>query len=211
MAPSRDSKHIIWLKSATSTNNELRQNKDNLDNLSIIAAIEQTRGRGQGDHTWFSSPGTNLTFSLLLRFPDGSPFALKASDMLLITQLTTLAIRDYLGSKGIVARVKWPNDIWVEDKKICGILIENILDGQMIRESIVGIGLNVNEQDWPEGLPNPVSMSQLSGERYNLELELEALHKEICRRYEQLGSTDGRICLDREFAEVMFKLREEQR
>lgn len=210
MAPSGDNKYIIWLKSATSTNYELRQNRDNLDNLSIIAAVEQTRGRGQGDHTWFSSPATNLTFSLLLRFPDNSPFSLKASDMLLITQLTTLAIRDYLGSKGITARVKWPNDIWVEDKKICGILIENILDGQMIRESIVGIGLNVNEQHWPAELPNPVSMSQLSGEHYELERELEELHINIRRRYEQLGSTDGRMGLDREFAEVMFKLREEQ-
>lgn len=210
MAPSRDTHGILWLKSATSTNYELRQIKEKLDNLSIVAAVEQTHGRGQGDHTWFSSPATNLTFSLLMRFPSDSPYSLKAAEMLLITQLTTLAIRDFLAGKGISARVKWPNDIWVKDRKICGILIENILDGAMISESIVGIGLNVNELDWPAELPNPVSMKELTGQEYVLEEELESLHKEICRRYEQLGSVDGRKGLEREFAEVMFRLREER-
>jgi len=209
MAPVSECLHILWLKSATSTNYELRAAKDRLDNLSIVAAVEQTKGRGQGNHSWFSSPGTNLTFSILMRFPGSGDFSLRAENMIVITEITTLAITDYLKSKGIPARIKWPNDIWVGDRKICGILIENILDGKHISESIVGIGLNVNEKDWPEELPNPVSMRELSGKEYSLQEELGILHKEICRRYLQSGSIDGRINLKSEFEKLMFKLREE--
>lgn len=211
MAPERKSLDIIWLKSATSTNYELRQRKDSLDNLSIIAAVEQTKGRGQGTHSWFSSPDTNLTFSILMRFPAEGSFSVDSSEMLLITEVSSLAVRDYLLDKAIEARIKWPNDIWVADKKICGILIENILDGKHIRESIVGIGLNVNEENWPPELPNPVSMRELTSERYELEKELPLLREKICRRFEQLGSQDGRMNLDSEFGKLMFKLHEEQR
>ena len=209
MAPVHERIDILWLKSATSTNYELRQRKDSLDNLSIIAAFEQTKGRGQGDHSWYSSPYTNLTFSMLLRFPEQGGFSLDSSDMLLITQISTLGIVDYLSEKGVNARIKWPNDIWVGDKKICGILIENILDGRQIRESIVGIGLNLNEENWPSELPNPVSLHELSGKLYGLEEELVLLHEKICRRFEQMGSPDGRMGLDSEFGKLMFKLREE--
>lgn len=211
MAPLSEASKIIWLESTVSTNYELRQRKDSLDNLSIIATHCQTAGRGQGDHSWHSTPGRNLTFSILLRFPLEGVFSLKVSDMLLITELTTLAIKDYLRGKGIEARIKWPNDIWVEEKKICGILIENILQGSMISESIVGIGLNVNEDNWPAELPNPVSVKQLTEKEYILEDELSCLHKKICRRFEQLSSECGRKSLDCEFTESMFKLHEEQR
>ena len=152
MAPLREKLEkvrIIWLDSAKSTNSELRMRLGELDNLSVIAAVEQTAGRGQGSHTWYSSPRTNLTFSILYRFPEDGQGLLKVADMLLVTQITTLGIREYLLSKGITAGIKWPNDIWVGDRKICGILIENILDGDRIEASIVGIGLDVNEETWP--------------------------------------------------------------
>ena len=206
MEPYEGKAQILWLETADSTNHVLRERMAELDNLSVIAAREQTAGRGQGTHTWFSTPGENLTFSILYRF--GAVGTLAASDALLITQVTTLALRDYLLGHGVQARIKWPNDIWVEDRKICGILIENILEGGLVRESIVGIGLNVNETGWPDGLPNPVSLRELTGRRYSPENELPALHKEICRRFSMLASPDGRKSLQEEFGKYMFRLRE---
>ena len=209
MAPLREKLEkvrIIWLDSATSTNSELRMRLGELDNLSVIAAVEQTAGRGQGSHTWYSSPRTNLTFSILYRFPEEGQGLLKVADMLLVTQITTLGIRDYLLSKGITAGIKWPNDIWVGDRKICGILIENILDGDRIEASIVGIGLDVNEETWPEELPNPVSMKQLTGVHYELVSELEELCESISKRYFQSMDEEGRKSLEKEFTEHMFRL-----
>ncbi len=206
MEPYEGKAQILWLETADSTNHVLRERMARLDNLSVIAAREQTAGRGQGTHTWFSTPGENLTFSILYRF--GAVGTLAASDALLITQVTTLALRDYLLGHGVQARIKWPNDIWVEDRKICGILIENILEGGLVRESIVGIGLNVNETGWPAELPNPVSLRELTGRRYSPEEELLALHKEIRRRFGMLASPDGRKSLQEEFGKYMFRLRE---
>lgn len=206
MEPSDACAHILWLETADSTNSELRRRIAGLDNLSIIAAREQTAGRGQGTHTWFSTPGRNLTFSILYRF--GDAYALAASDAILITQVTTLAIRDYLLCHGVRARIKWPNDIWVEDRKICGILIENTLESGMVRESIVGIGLNLNETGWPPELPNPVSLRELTGREYAPDAELTALEKEIRRRFGLLASPDGRCSLQEEFGRFMFRLPE---
>ncbi len=206
MEPLQAGGGIIWVESTESTNSELRRHIGELDNLSVIAAREQTAGRGQGDHSWFSSPATNLTFSILFRFGEGFPVTLGSSDAVLVTQITTLAIRDHLLSRGIGSRIKWPNDIWTGDRKICGILIENSSMGGMVTSSIVGIGLNVNETGWPAGLPNPVSMRELSGKVYNLDEELRALAGRLRSRYEEAASPEGRRRLDEKFSLNVFKL-----
>lgn len=206
MEPLQAGSGIIWVESTESTNSELRRHIGELDNLSVIAAREQTAGRGQGDHSWFSSPATNLTFSILFRFGEGFPVTLGSSDAVLVTQITTLAIRDHLLSRGIGSRIKWPNDIWTGDRKICGILIENSSMGGMVTSSIVGIGLNVNETGWPAGLPNPVSMRELSGKVYNLDEELRALAWRLRSRYEEAASPEGRRRLDEEFSLNVFRL-----
>ena len=201
MEPSQKAADIIWLDRAESTNRSVRELSGRLDNLSVIAAYEQTAGRGQGTHSWHSTPGANLTFSILLR-----PRNLMARDLLLITCATTLGIRDYMLEHGVEARIKWHNDIWVGMRKICGILIENVLDGEMIAESIIGIGLNINETDWPPELPNPVSLKQLTGKDYDPREELPLLHTKICRRFAQLDSDTGRSELQEEFGKYVFRL-----
>lgn len=165
-------KGIIWHKSLDSTNAEVRRQLSELDNLSIVAARTQTAGRGQGDHTWTSEPGLNLTFTLLRRFPKG---AFDVRNLAAINTYVTSVLTHYLAAHGVQAWVKPPNDIWVGDRKICGILIENILDGSFVRESIIGIGLDLNQTVWPPELPNPVSLKELTGKDYSLEKELEAL------------------------------------
>ena len=194
---------IKWFESLASTNNEAKKHIADYDNLSVIATIEQSAGRGQGTHTWYTTPGKNLTFTIVF-----NPENLPASEALYLTRITTLSLLSYLAARGVRARIKWPNDIWVEDKKICGILIENILEGNLVHNSIIGIGLNINESGWPGDLPNPVSLGELTGKSYDIHEELEAFYKEFCRHAQMLSSEDGRKYLCENFDENVFRLPE---
>lgn len=194
---------IIWLDVTDSTNDEARRHLSDLDNLSVVAARAQTAGRGQGDHTWTSAPGENLTFSLVLKTPPLPPVA--AADLLLVTQLITRSLREYLLQKGVQARIKWPNDIYVGDRKICGILIENVLESGFLRDSIVGIGLNLNQVRFPADLPNPVSLRQLTGVSYDLKEELVLLREELKKSASLLETQEGRMELGRYFDAFVFR------
>ena len=205
MNPSHPRPDILWLERTESTNKALRSASGALDNLSVIAAREQTAGRGQGTHIWHSTPGMNLTFSLYYK-----PVSLDVQDILSITHAVTLGLRDYLADNGVQARIKWPNDIWVDDRKICGILIENTLDGHRVHDSIIGIGFNLNETDWPADLPNPVSLKELTGRSYSPSDELRLLAEKICRRLSLPETSDGRRVLQEEFGKYVFRLREER-
>ena len=209
MNPLECSPLISWVESSKSTNDSIREQISILDNLSVIATFEQTAGRGQGDHTWYSSPRMNLTFSILYRFPkeDGPEvLPLPASRAIAVTHISSLAISDYLKEKGVHARIKWPNDVWVGERKICGILIENTLIGDKVDCSIVGIGLNLNERRWPQELPNPVSLHELTGKDYVLQDELALLCDKIAARYRQALTAAGREILEEDFGKLVFRL-----
>ena len=149
---------IIWLKEVDSTNNYVRRHIGQLDNLSVVAAMSQTSGRGQGDHRWHSASGENLLFSIFLKNQD-----ITATDQTLISHITAESVVRLLDSHDIEAWIKPPNDIWVDKKKICGILIEHSLRAGRISWSIIGIGLNVNQMQFPDDLPNPTSMALENG------------------------------------------------
>jgi BirA family biotin operon repressor/biotin-[acetyl-CoA-carboxylase] ligase len=149
---------IIWLERVDSTNDEARRHISEIDNLSVVSALEQTKGRGQRGNRWSSQPGENLTFSIVVK-----DFRIKANEQSAISQATALSLVDLLSRHEIKARIKWPNDIYAGDEKICGILIENSLKGSEIDWSIIGIGLNVNQTAFPEDLPNPTSMKLCTG------------------------------------------------
>lgn len=166
---------IKWFDSLDSTNNELLRHLSEYDNLSVIAAVEQFAGRGQRGNHWLSHPGENLTFSLLLR-PDDLP----AKELMGITFLSTLVIRDWLRAEGIPAQIKWPNDIYVGNRKICGMLIENGLESGKIAWSVIGIGLNLNQTVFPVELVNPTSLKRLTGNDYDPVRTLDG----ICRQFE---------------------------
>ena len=203
---SYDSFPIRWLDTTDSTNSDIRRGLESLANLSVIAARFQTAGRGQGTHTWISPKDENLTFSILLRFgTDGIP-ALPATDAVRISYVITLAIRDFLADEGVESRIKWPNDIWVGERKICGMLIENVLDGPNVGCSIVGIGINLNQGSFDLSLPNPVSLYMLTGRKYDLQASLRRLYEKICRRVAQLSVPDGYNELEMEFNENVFHL-----
>ena len=210
MTPRQNSINIYWHESVDSTNSVVRRQIDELDNLSITAAVTQTAGRGRGGHKWAAKPGANLTFSILLKFGDGTLEPLLVRDSLLITHAATIALKHYFSEKGISPRIKWPNDIWVADRKICGILIENILDADKVAASIVGIGINLNQRDFDPALPNPTSLSLETGKDYRIKEELEAFASCFMDCCVKMNSLEGRNELAAEFADSMFYLEKDR-
>ena len=178
---------IMWLAEADSTNNVLLRHIRDYDNLSVVAAVKQTAGRGQRGNRWVSAPGDNLTFSLLLK-PEGLP----AREVMALTCLATLAVRDILRETGVPAVIKWPNDIYVGKRKICGMLVENGLEGGFIVWSVIGIGINLNQTEFPGELLNPTSVKRLTGRTYDPVSFLETFCTGLEKRLPELATPDGR-------------------
>ncbi len=155
---------IVYFDEVASTNTYLAEHAAQFSMPTMIVARNQTSGRGQRGNKWESEPGKNITFSAIWK-PEKFP----ARNQFFISEATALAIVDVLASRSIEAQVKWPNDIYVDNRKICGILIEHSLIGSNIRHSIIGAGLNVNQTIFRSDAPNPVSMWQLSGQTYDID------------------------------------------
>ena len=157
---------IIRLVETDSTNNYLREQsaKARLPEGSLVIADFQTAGKGQVGNSWESEAGKNLMFSILL-YPDFLP----ANRQFLISQIASLSVKETLEKYTDSVTVKWPNDIYWKDRKICGMLIENDLSGQHLYCSVVGIGLNINQEIFRSDAPNPVSLTQITGKTYDRE------------------------------------------
>ena len=190
---------IKWFEELDSTNNELLRHVGDYDNLSVVAAVNQTAGRGQRGNRWISAPGDNLTFSFLLK-PSGLP----AREVMAVTCLATLAVRDALREEGVPAVVKWPNDIYVGRRKICGMLVENGLEGADIAWSVVGIGINLNQTDFPGGVQNPTSLKRLTGRTYDPAAFLEKVCHGLEALLPALASPDGRNGLRAAYERDLF-------
>ena len=181
---------IKWLEEVDSTNNVLLRHIRDYDNLSVVAAVNQTAGRGQRGNRWVSAPGDNLTFSLLLK-PEGFP----VREVMALICLATLAVRDVLRETGVPAVIKWPNDIYAGKRKICGMLIENGLEGGFIAWSVIGIGINLNQTEFPGELLNPTSVKRLTGRTYDPVSFLETICSGLEKLLPELATEDGRKCL----------------
>ncbi len=151
----------------------------------VVAAAWQRKGRGMMQNRWESEPGQNLLFSLILY-----PVFLPIGRSFLLSQAMALGVRDWVGTYLGGAAVKWPNDVYCGDKKVAGILIQNALSGANIQHSVVGVGLNVNQTDFPEHVPNPGSMKGESGATFDIDRSLEELLGSLDRRYLQLKEGD---------------------
>ena len=149
----------------------------------VVVADYQTAGRGCGTNRWESERGKNLLFSMLIH-----PVDLPAKRQFHISMAVSLAICEALGQHIGDLSIKWPNDIYWRNAKICGILIENTLTGAVIKDSIIGVGLNVNQRAFHSDAPNPVSLWQISGQ----ETDRDALLHHILERFGQLLTQDVR-------------------
>jgi BirA family biotin operon repressor/biotin-[acetyl-CoA-carboxylase] ligase len=172
------------MPSCHSTNDisaELLSKGDIVDGT-VVITDHQHKGRGQGSNTWESERGSNLTLSIILR----TDF-LKVADQFYLSMMTSLAIADFLDEytqSGV--SIKWPNDIFYQDKKICGILIQNVLKGSQLEHSILGMGININQEYFLT--ENAVSLHNITGRWYDLEKMLSSLSGFIEYYYELLNS-----------------------
>lgn len=177
---------IIDYQEVSSTNEVLKElfREGRADEGTVILADFQTEGKGRGNNSWISDPEANLLISLLLK-PD-----LKASSHFMLTEFVSLSIIEALSKFDTEAKIKWPNDIYLQGKKLAGILIENVIANSRITSSIVGIGLNLNQKNFPEDLPNPVSLNSLREEPVQRSKLLEVILAGIQVRFEQVIEND---------------------
>lgn len=176
---------LYHLKTIDSTSTELRRrmSAESLSHGYCISADFQTNGHGQATNHWESEAGKNILFSLLLR-----PNIIPASEQFIITELVTLAIINTIQDEiRQEVTIKWPNDIYVGNNKLCGILIENALCGSTIDTCIVGVGININQEVFVSNAPNPVSLTQLSGRHHDIESVFEEIYQNILRYYDYLA------------------------
>ena len=174
----------MYIDETHSTSSLLRETyDDSLLHLFTIRTDFQTAGRGQAGNSWESEKGKNLLFSTLLRYPD-----VDAADQWRLSMLVAVAVREAitsilspLASRLSPITIKWPNDIYYNDQKLVGILIENTLSGRQIAYTIAGVGINVNQTQWLSNAPNPVSMKQITGKEYDVENLLNASLEAIQR------------------------------
>lgn len=167
----------ISYDSIDSTNSEALRRLGELPSLCVLTAREQTSGRGQRGNIWFSEPGKNLTFSIVARFEPGQ---IRASEAMWLNYLISDVVAMFLRSYGVGCHVKWPNDIYVHRHKICGILIENTLKGEWLEASVIGVGLNINQREFPQ-LANATSLVRCFGK----EQDLGACLEKICALFEE--------------------------
>ena len=153
----------------------------------VIVAKYQTAGKGQGLHTWDSDDGKNLLFSIILH-----PDRVLPEDQIFITMAVSLGVCDFLNDFFKGSQIKAPNDIYYNNHKIAGILIENTIVEGIINSCVVGIGLNVNQTTFPSNLPNPISIANITGREQNTE---DCLNKLL-------------VCLDKRYKELLYGDRE---
>ncbi len=179
---------IIRLTKVTSTNTELKAycEKSNLKSFTTLVAAEQTAGRGQSGNSWEAEAGKNLTFSTII-FPEN----LQARQGFIISRIFSVSIKNALKKYIDKISIKWPNDIYYEDKKICGIMIENDIREGNICRSIIGVGINVNQVNFLSDAPNPISLKQITNE----DIDPDELLKSILKKTEEnyLTFLDGNI------------------
>ena len=174
---------LIHLYETDSTSKALKTISENayLPSGSIVYADFQTAGRGQRGNAWESEAGKNLTFSILyhpLNIPANMPFV--------ISEMISLSVKYTLDKIITDITVKWPNDIYYKDKKIAGILIENTIQQKKVAQSIIGIGININQTEFRSDAPNPTSIALITGCTFDIMDIMEEFRQEFTTQSKRL-------------------------
>ncbi len=177
-------KVLYYIDKVDSTNiflQELLKN-DKISDGTLVYAGHQTAGKGQRGNSWLDEANSNLSMSIFLKC-----HFLRMDHQFFLSMAISLGIVDFLDKiENLPASIKWPNDIYLENKKAGGILIENNSLGSYINESIIGIGLNVNQLKFDENIPNPTSLALHSNKKYKIEDLVQELTSFIEKRFLQL-------------------------
>ena len=199
--------HLNYFTALESTNDWLMKRHElrhEIENQVVVAGF-QTNGKGQQGSGWQSEQGKNLLFSVGLRtdfLHPASQFLLsKAIALALIDSVEKLTER-----KGV--KIKWPNDIYVDGKKVCGILILNLLNGNKLAFSIVGVGLNVNQLCFPENLPNPISLRAITQRDFDLKEVLALVLKNIAHQVDLISQENEQEHVHEKYFNNLYQLDE---
>jgi len=196
--------NILIFQNLPSTNShalDLLKNSK-LPEGTILCTNYQSAGKGYSGNKWESEDGKNLLISIILY-----PSFIKPEDQFLISMIVSLGVCDFLMRFIPDCSIKWPNDIWVNNDKIAGLLLESSLAGNEIEFTIAGIGLNINQKKFLSNAPNPVSLNQLTGESYDIPCSLEILSGDLDKRYKQLiRGNYGEI--KRDYVSKLYRLNE---
>jgi BirA family biotin operon repressor/biotin-[acetyl-CoA-carboxylase] ligase len=176
-------KNTIFLTEVESTNNYANQLvlSKAAEHGTVVLAQHQNKGKGQQGNSWESEAGKNLLVSIIL-FPK---FLLPAQQFYL-SKIASLAIVDFLKAETKNVTIKWPNDIYIKNGKVAGILIENAVKGSNLSSAVIGIGLNLNQELFVSDAPNPVSLKQITRKVYDVELVADTIFENINNWYRKL-------------------------
>ncbi|MFO7978067.1 MAG: biotin--[acetyl-CoA-carboxylase] ligase [Bacteroidales bacterium] len=192
----------IVLSQTDSTNMEAFRllERGQLEEGTLVITREQTAGRGQGNTSWESEPGSNLTFSVILK-----PSFLEVSRQFLLTKVISLAVKEVIERRVAPHRVsiKWPNDIYIGNGKVCGMLIENRIMGSQFQVCVAGIGINVNQRVFRSQAPNPVSVSQITQSLHDRDEILNDFCSTLDKRYLQLQNQQTAL-LDHDYLQALL-------
>lgn len=172
------------------------------DSFVLVTAEQQTEGRGQQGTLWESERGKNLLFSIRLDRPP-----LKSDRLFLISEANALALVEALDEYAEGFSIKWPNDIYIQDKKISGTLVQHTFQGAAVAHTIVGVGLNVNQMVFKSDAPNPVSLINVIGREVERERLLSA-YLERFEAYLQMLSSDRCEALHQRYLHRLYRLGE---
>jgi BirA family transcriptional regulator, biotin operon repressor / biotin---[acetyl-CoA-carboxylase] ligase len=194
---------LYFLPVCESTNSEAQQllNKNKATEGCVVLTDEQTKGRGQRGNSWEAAPHRNITMSVIL-----SPTFLAVRQQFYLNTAVSLAVLDLLREYGAEqAQVKWPNDLYVEDKKLGGILIENTISRYKLQHAIVGIGLNINQVHF--SLPTATSLASITGLQYELPELVARLLELLEKRY--LALRNGKLAkLKYDYLQGLYRYQE---
>ncbi|MCF0244119.1 MAG: biotin--[acetyl-CoA-carboxylase] ligase [Bacteroidaceae bacterium] len=179
------------LAEIASTNSYVMENIGNYaaESVAVVFTESQTAGRGMGSNSWESEAGRNIAFSIVFH-----PTKVKPAEQFVISMAVSVAIvrvlQEMFAAEKNRFSIKWPNDIYWKDRKLGGILIENALKGSCIATSILGIGINVNQEKFLSDAPNPVSLKQITGEESNGISLMKAMAERFSEMQRQMGMTE---------------------
>ena len=198
--------NVILLESIDSTNNYARElfSKGKPEEGTVVLTRDQQSGKGLGSNSWESEPGKNLTFSVIL-YPD----FLHVEEQILLNETIALAVADFIRSidSSLNVKIKWPNDIYIYDKKVAGILIENTISGNNFKSSIVGIGVNINQTVFLSNAPNPTSLLSETGKELEIDKCFLVLFYCIAARYLSLCNNNTEL-ISSDYLKHLYRINE---
>lgn len=169
----------------------------------VVWTTFQTQGKGQRGKSWLAEEGKSLTFSIVFK-PK-----VNVSQQYFLNKAISLGVCEGITLLELNSKIKWPNDIYIDDKKLAGVLIENSLRGSLLQEIVVGVGVNVNQEEFSKDLPNPVSLKQVLQQTFEIEVLLKKLCYYIEKRYMQFKAGHFEK-IDTDYHSMLYRFEETQ-